>query len=179
VKTKWPILIFTAGLLLVSGSGSQTSQHEAAEQRHFSAEDESLMRPAAIPVGVQALLLKDESVRRALDAEEAVRDGFPGSWFSASEVHLGSAQENYLVVVGRGPMLGANITAFWIFRSTKNGYEEVLSDRAHDLIVLNGMWKGHRKIELFSATGISVHTVLLRFDGGRYRYYSDKWESPQ
>lgn len=76
-------------------------------------------------------------------------------------------------------MHGANISQFRLFRDTKDGYDLVLQSGAHDLIIMDKRWLGIREVELLSATGIAVHTVRLRFDGKRYRAFSDHWESTQ
>jgi hypothetical protein len=149
------------------------------EQRQFSAEDESVQVPVAIPQGIRKNLAGDEMVREATSYDHIDPEEFPAAWFSASMVHLGSSIEEDFVLVGRGPMVGANITQFWVFRATTRGYRLVLQASAHDLIVMNKVRNGFREIELLSATGIAVRTVLLRFDGERYKVVRDKWESTQ
>jgi hypothetical protein len=158
---------------------AQTTDVKPAEQTHFSAEDESVKNPVAIPPAAQTLLMSDESVKEALEAEQPPISGFPAEWFSASIVYLGSRGEKDLVAVAKGRLVGANITEFWVFRQIGGTYRLVLNASAHDLTVMPARWNGFREIELFSATGTAVHTVLLRLEGDSYKPYSDRWESIQ
>jgi hypothetical protein len=154
-------------------------QNDTLEQRHFSAEDESVRVPVEIPQGVRKILDEDEMVREATRHDHIDSEKFPEAWFSATIVHLGSSSEEDLVVVGQGPMLGANITHFWVFRGTDKSFRLVLRAGAHDLIVTNKVSNGFRNIQLLSATGTRVHTVVLQFDGDRYELMSDTWEPIQ
>ena len=86
-------------------------------------------------------------------------------------------REKDLVLVGRGPMSGANITQFWVFHATDEGYDLVLQAGAHDLFVNDRMQHGFREIELQSATGIRFYTVVFRFDGKRYKVIRNTSES--
>lgn len=98
----------------------------------------------------------------------------PGSWFSASEVHLDGSGETDLVVMGRGPLRGANVTTFWVFRGTLQGHVLVLTIPAHDLEITNTRWNGYRKIRTDAMTAVRSYTNLYRFDGGQYQAYKKK-----
>lgn len=96
----------------------------------------------------------------------------PSSWFLASEIHLSNANRPDLVVIGRPPISGANVTTFWVFFNELGGYKLVLVAPAHDLIVKKALWKRVRDIELASMTAVQISTVLLRFNGKRYVEHS-------
>lgn len=172
----------SAVLLLPFVFGAATiaeAQNHRPEQRQFSAEDESVRNPMPIPESVRRILAADEMVRDAASFNHIAPEDFPEAWFSASAVHLGSANEQDLILVGRGPMLGADITQFWVFRATTREYRLVLQAGAHDLIVLNKVRNEFREIELLSATASAARTVPLRFDGERCKVVRDNWESIQ
>jgi hypothetical protein len=156
--------------------GAPEPQRAETEQTHFRAVDVSVKKPTPIPKEIQDLLIKDESVHEVLDSESPAFKTLPTSWFSASVVHLGSPSEKDMVLVGRGPMQGSNVTQYWLFRKKGSGYVKVLSAHALDLILLDKRWNGLREVELLSATGVKIHTVILRFDGKQYAVISDNWE---
>jgi len=146
------------------------------EQLVFSAEDDSVKHPVAMPKEVLAILQKDEMVGNALENEQTSAEKIPPDWFSASAIHLSNSRQTDLVVMARGPLAGANVVTFWVFCATAHGYELVLTAPAHDLIVRNTRWFGHRDIELLSASAVQFSSVLCRFDGKRYTSYKTKSE---
>jgi hypothetical protein len=167
-------------VLSVCGPGSaQGKQPIRSEQRHFSLEDSKVKRPVAIPVDVLAILSKDELVRDVLENDNLPADKLPQSWFLASAIHLGDTDEIDLVVVGEGPLIGANVTTFWVFRATPNGHELALTAVAHDLTVKKTSWKGYREIELLSTTAMQQSSVMLRWDGKQYSAYQETLEPNQ
>jgi hypothetical protein len=75
----------------------------------------------------------------------------------------------------QGLVSGANVTAFWVFRpSRQGGYTLLLAGPAHTLSIRADKTNGYRDIELLSATAIDVKTVLLRFDGSAYKPSTQK-----
>ncbi len=123
------------------------------EQRVFSAEDEALKHPAPVPPGVIELLTRDSTVRDTLASEHLAGKAIPASWLLASEIHLRSASEKDLIVIGEGPLSGANVTTFWIFRPSGGGYKALLNDAP---------------AELLSATAATMSSVVCKFDGVMY-----------
>ena len=111
-----------------------------------------------------------------MKAAEPRVEELPSSWLLASIVHLAGPREDDLIVMAAGPLRGANVTTFWIFRPTEHGYQLAATAPAHDLVIQEGESKGLRSIGLLSATGNRVHTVELRFDGEKYAPTIDKWE---
>ena len=175
MKSGWAVLILI--VLVISGRAcAQKPPRQEPEQTHFSAEDESVKNPIAIPDDVLALLRQDKMVRSSLEYEGIPPEKLPLSWFSASAIHLSGPGEPDLIVAAEGPLMGANVENFWVFRHTDHGYDLVLNAPAHDLIVVRTVWNKLREIEVLGATAASVHTVRLRFDGRRYVLYRDKWE---
>lgn len=169
------LLCFMLFSVATGSSFNQAKHSYPPEQRKFSAEDLRVKR-VKIPPEVLALLKKDETVQIMMENDELPVDKLPPSWFSASAIHLSNAKRTDLVVVGVGPILGANVTTFWVFCATDHGYELVMEAPAHDLVVKNTRWKGYRDIELLSATAVQVSTVWLRFNGKQYVRYKAKSE---
>jgi hypothetical protein len=163
-------------LVICSEASTETKGSHPGEQLRFSAEATSVKRPVPIPQDVLAILRKDEEVRDGLKDEGIPAEQIPLSWFSASAIHLSNPNRVDLVVMGQGPLRGANVITFWVFRATTRGYELVLTAPAHDLIVSNTRWKGYRDIELVSMTARQISTVLLRFDGKTYREHKSMSE---
>ena len=155
---------------------AQTKRALPSEQTAFSAEDEAVRRPVAIPEDVLAILRTNEDVRGSLENESIPPDKLPLSWFSASIVHLNDRKKQDLIVEGEPPLSGANTVWFWVFRPTPHGHELVLAAPAHDLIVRSSIHNGLRDIEMLAATSSSVHTVDFRFDGHKYAIFREKWE---
>jgi hypothetical protein len=161
------VLVCLAGSVLVCAQ---------LEQRRFSAEDESVKHPATVPPELNRILAHDPAVMGVLEYEHLASDAVPGSWLLASEIHLSNSAERDLVVIAAGPLSGANVTTFWIFRSTNHGYELLLDAPAHDMVVKNSRTNGYRDVELVSATAVTVSTVLCKFKAGTYLPASKKLE---
>jgi hypothetical protein len=155
---------------------AQTERAHTSEQTAFSAEDEAVRNPVAIPEDIWAILQQDEMVRTFIENAEGTSARLPRSWFSASKVRLAGAQEKDFVIMGEGQLRGANVITFWVFRSTPRGHELVLTAPAHDLLVRKSSHNGLRDIEMLANTASSVHTVDFRFDGKKYAIFREKWE---
>lgn len=158
-------------LLLAVPCGSQTSRatrNGLREQMHFSAEDESVKRPVAIPKSVLTTLKNDEEIRDVIANGDGPQLMFTTAWFRASVVHLSVMNRRDLVVAGAGPVGGANVNLFWIFRSTSHGYELVLKGPAHDLEILKTRWRGYRDIEMSAESSVQLFSSKFRFNGRRY-----------
>jgi hypothetical protein len=147
---------------------AQTNHSRSSEQSHFSAEDEGVEKPVEIPDDVLTILRQDRLVRNVLRSQETPTERPPQSWFSASTIHLSNSGGSDLIVVAEGPLAGANVDAFWVFRDTANGHELVLMAPAHDLVIRKTTWMGYREIELMSATAVQWSDVLLRWNGEKY-----------
>jgi hypothetical protein len=170
-------LAFTLTLALAL-IGSANAKHPVRpEQLHFSAEDEGVRHPVAIPTEVLAILGKDEMVKDILEDQNVSADTMPPSWFSASVVHLSANDEADLIVEGEPPVVGANITPFWVFCATDHGYELVLTARAHDLEVKKRRWKGHHVIVMSGETAVVFTGVEFRWNGNRYTEFREKSEN--
>jgi hypothetical protein len=177
MNMKWPVFLLC--LVMCGVSSAQNKHSHSSEQLAFSAEDDAVKTPVAIPPDVLAILVKDELVSRELENESLSAEKIPLSWFSASAIHLSNSRKADFVVMARGPRAGGNVVTFWVFRSTSQGHEVVLTAPMHNLIVKNTRWKGYRDIELASMSAAKVSTVLCRFDGKQYKEYKSNLEDIQ
>lgn len=167
-----------AGLFILIAANSSLAEPSGvsgtSEQTHFSAEDSGVRNPIPIPKDVLAYLSKNEGVRDELENDHISVEKLPMSWFSASAIHLSGSGNADIIVKAEGPLLGANVTTFWVFSTTARGHELVLTAPAHDLFVKKTRWKGHRIIELASMTAVQVSTALYRFNGKQYAKYAEE-----
>ena len=154
------------GLLLVLcvGCGRQ-----AKEQTRFSAGDDAVENPIAMPSNIADLLSKDPFVRTTMEQERVSSDSFPSDWFQVSELHLSRSEEPDLIVVGDGPLRGANITTFWLYRPVQDGYELLLKPSAYLLDIKESRSHQYRDIELSSTTATMTTISVLKYDGRKYR----------
>jgi hypothetical protein len=170
-------VVFLLVVLPVCGQGlAQDKPHIGHEQLQFSVEDEGVKKPVDIPDDVLAILIKDELVHNVLQYTELPVGKIPQDWFSAAAIHLSTPDKADLLVVGEGPLRGANVTTFWLFNTTPNGHELVLRAIAHELNVKKTVWKEYREIELLNAAAYQASSVLLRWDGKQYAAYLEKIE---
>ncbi len=165
-------------LAVFATCGSTTAMEEPAQfvQRHFSAEDTGVKRPIPVPEDVLDILRKDEGVRAVLEGQKILEEALPPSWFAASAIHLSTRTASDYVLQGEGPISGANVTTFWIFRSTARGHQLILTATAHDLVVGHKRRNGYLEIETMSATASEVTTVWYKFGSRRYIPYRERTE---
>ena len=148
------------------------------EQTHFSAEDAGVQHAVKIPAEVMVILRNDERVRNALEWENLKPEALPGSWFSVAVVHLGPPHElDYIVAAAEGPMVGTNISPFWVVVHNARGYKLVLALSAHDLEVGSVRANGYRDLKTYGMTASTITTVHFRFDGSEYKESSEKTEN--
>jgi len=152
------------------------SKHTQPQELVFSPDDPAAGQPAAIPDEVRQILASDEYVRSLLEEKKLTAQKLPAAWFSASRVHLGGKYEDDLLVMGAGPVMGANATTFWIFCPTPHGYTQALKVSTHTLVVKDARWKGAKELEAQSATSAEVFRVSYRYDGLEYKSYKEASE---
>jgi len=168
-------VLFAATLFVITTQPAPgQSELRQKEETHFSAEDENVNHPVAIPAEVMALLAKDQRVRDVLDDQNIAPANLPTSWFSAAQVRLGSKGENDFIVASKGPLLGANIDPFWVFIRDGHNYKLALSISTHDLIVKRTRAHRYRDLELDAMTASTITTAQFRFDGNAYKEFTEK-----
>jgi hypothetical protein len=170
-STRMRRLFLIASVIFASHSlGAQKIASKADDEQHlFRATDESVKHPVPLPPAVLAELARDPDLGAVLKAESLTPDNLPASWFLVSEIHLGGPAEKDLVVIGVGPVRGANVTKFWLFRARNADYELLLSAPALGLEIKKSRTNGYRNIELASATASQLSTLECTFRGGVYQ----------
>jgi hypothetical protein len=152
---------------------------DRTEQMSFSVE-EGFEKPVSLPNEVLQLLKKDTiTLEASVGCTE--RGGGPdvlqASWFKASEIHLGTPGEiDLLVMAANGCLNGANVGPFWVARKTSQGYRLVLSTGGHSLEVMGTRSEGFRDIQTYTASAITVSTVVYRFNGEKYEEFDSSSE---
>jgi len=134
-------------------------------------------RSIQIPREVLDALAKDETVVAVLKNENVAPEKLPSSWFSASGIHLSRSDKFDLIVKGEMPILGANVTTFWVFLATGEQHKLALTRPAHDLVVESKRWNGYRQVSMVSISASKIHTTRYRFDGVRYLAFRERSES--
>jgi hypothetical protein len=143
---------------------------QAKEQTAFNADDKGVKNPVTIPADVLEALKSDSF------AADAFREEVPSSCFSASAIRLGPRVDD-LIVEAAGALRGANVNMFWVFLTTPNGHRLVLKAPAHDLIVENPRTHEYRDITMRSATGGTVTSDDMRFNGKQYALHHRNTEA--
>ncbi len=162
--------------ILLSGEFADCRKPHASEQVEFSAEDTSIEKPVPMPRSLWEVLKTDGAVPDTMEREHISPESIPASWFLVSAIHLSSSMKPDYVVLGEGPLRGANVIPFWVFCAKDDKYALVLTAPEHNLIVKKRRWNRYREIELVALTATQVSTALLRFDGEQYVEYQSKSE---
>jgi hypothetical protein len=145
-----------------------SSQPATVEQRIFSIEGDTVQHPVSLPPGILKILAQDSDVQQIQKAFRLT--SVPSDWFVASVVHLAGPNEDDFVIIGTGPILGANVTTFWCLRPSHDGdFELLLTIAAHDLTIKDERSGGYRNIEVTAATAVRVSKVLYKFADEKYR----------
>jgi len=173
MQIRWCVAFFLVAFVVWGQAAVTGKRSSKSEQQQFSAVDAGVERPIPLPNDVLDILRKDDDVRQMLEAQEIPPEKLPSSWFSASAIHLRSRVETDIVVKGEPPVLGANVTTFWVFCPSTSGHELVLKASALTLGVGKKRWNRYLEIDMSSATASVLSTISFRFDGKRYVWYRD------
>jgi hypothetical protein len=148
------------------------------EQDVFSAEDEMVTKAVPLPAPIRRQLLQDLGVKDVMAAEGVNSDDFPKAWFTASEIHLSRRSTAEVIVMAVGPLAGANVTTFWIFRRVGGQFKLILVPPApaHTLRVMGTFTNGFRDLQLLSATAVMVSSTVLKFNGTAYKQVATSLE---
>lgn len=169
--------IVVAGIAMVATVAAGQAGTPPKEQTHFSAEDAGVLHPVKVPAEVLAILRNDERVRNELKWENLKPEALPESWFSVAEVHLGPPNEVDYIVAAAGPMVGTNVSPFWVVVHNARGYKLVFALSAHDLEVRSVRANGYRDLKTYGMTASTITRVHFRFDGNEYKRSSEKTEN--
>jgi hypothetical protein len=159
-------------IVSVASNAAVNALHHA--DLHFSAEN-SVKNAVPVPEAIWSLLKEDADVREVEERETPPIRNPPRNWFSAARVHLHTPRANDFIVQGEGPLMGANLSTFWVFGDTASGAKLLLKIPAHDLVIRDAESNGYKVIEA-SAVIAAAHVVTLtyKFNGERYLLSSRK-----
>jgi hypothetical protein len=139
------------------------------ERRAFSAEGPGGEHTIAMPDPILAKLGQDQDVTILVSPDAK----FSSSWFRAAEVDLKEGERD-VVVIGEYPVLGANVTTFWIFGPEASGFPLLLKVVAHTIQANNDRSHGYRNIVAMSVIGAKIKDSTFKFDGKRYSHAKTK-----
>jgi hypothetical protein len=173
---------FAVFLVLLLGFGAtagnaavMTGQNGNSRPTVFEPEDKNLdFENAKSPSdAVLNALLKTEEVTgdpKALEgrSREALRQ-----MFEVVSIDLGNHNETDYVVLGKGPMIGADCYWFWIVRDRQGRGEVLLFSNGLSLALRKHATNGYRDIESDWATAGFVGQRLYRYNGSVYKL---EWE---
>jgi hypothetical protein len=166
-------LTMTLGVLLFFGgiACAQTGKPPAAEQLYFSEDDPAgaLRNQEPLPAEVLKILLQQKEVRDGLRSASPAEQDNPAKLFRASRVHLSGLKETDWVVMGVGPMSGADNSWFWLVRSQEGGATVVCFAGGNSLLLRNSRTNGFRDVESDWSSAAETEITDYHFDGTQYR----------
>lgn len=145
-------------------------------QSSFCSECE-ITHPIAVPAAVLDILRKDRLVHEVLKAENLSIERLPTSWFIATRVSLGPADETDYLIQGQNQLLGAHATHFWVFRETPSGIRLVLRSFADGLTISRKRSGGFRVIVAENHTAVSAWRIYYRLSAGGYKQFRQDSEN--
>jgi len=173
-RSRWTVFKSSAAILFLCASlaranaQSNPPEHHG-EQTSFSVEFD-FEHPVPVNQAAKEALAASPRIVHELKQKHVQPKDLPDEWFTASRVHLGADGQSGLVVMGVDGLLSANITSFWVLRSTGKGYDLVLDTLAADLAILKTETNGFRGIEASASTSVgSWASNIFQFDGQRYQ----------
>jgi hypothetical protein len=158
-----PLLVLTlAGMALVA-----YGQTSPPEQRVFSGSP--VQHPVNLSPEVLRVLLASHPAKETFEIMNDSEKHDPSKLFQAAEVHLNSSDEVDLVVIGLGPMRGAESLWFWVVRSARKSPEVILFSGGGSLEVTDKKTHGYKDIGVVWMSSSETETTVYQFDGMFYR----------
>jgi len=121
-----------------------------------------------IPDEVVAEIIKTEEGKSGFDSLSPDKRQHLGSYFSARVISLGTKGERDLIVMGKGPMTGADNSWFWIVRQGPQSPNVVLWAGANSIIVLKTKTHGLRNIESDWCSAAFCESKRYKYNGTKY-----------
>lgn len=155
-----PLLVLTlAGMALVA-----YGQTSPPEQRVFP-----VQHPVSLSPEVLRVLLAMHPAKETFEVINDSEKHDPSKLFQATEVHLSNSDEVDLVVIGLGPMRGAESLWFWVVRSARKNPEVILFSGGDSLEVTDKKTHGYKDIGVVWMSSSETETTVYQFDGMFYR----------
>ena len=184
------IVITGFGLLVVlSGCTGRTGDAATHVNAHSTRKTNDAIRSSPLPSPLRA----DER-QRILHAEEPVEnrivipedvlativqtlENIPGEClnreavdpcFVGAHVSINGDVLDDIAVMAQGKLLGANVTRFWVFLGTADGYRLVLSDTGLELVIGDFAPKGFAKIDIVRMSARRIFVKSFEYSGKEY-----------
>jgi len=120
--------------------------------------------PRSLPSSVKDAILADSDVKELVGANDD-----PLGWVEGSAIDLDHNELTDYIVVGRhGPLLGANVTTFWLFLNKGETYELVLKTVGLQLDISKKFDGGLSRVTVAGLTAKTWSEVEYRYRNGRY-----------
>jgi len=171
------VSIALALALLWAGSLSgQTPMKTAdASLQVFTAGDERFDRPVPISQDVVKLLLRTKEAKGAMELASNQELRELGHSFRAVEVHLSESNQAAMLVLGIGPMHGADNAWFWIVLSPAVKPAVALFATGESVELMHRRTRDYADVRTRWSSPRDTCTRIYRFDGNRYRLWKEKW----
>jgi len=135
------------------------------EQKVFS---DSIQHPVSLSPEVLKVLLASHPAKETFEILNDSEKHDPSQLFQAAEVHLSSSNEVDLVVIGLGPMRGAENRWFWVVRSANKNPQVILFSGGDSLEVTDKKTHGYKDIGVVWMSSLETETSIYQFDGTFY-----------
>jgi hypothetical protein len=136
------------------------------EQKVFS---DTIEHPASLSPEVLKVLLASHPAKETFEILNESEKHDPSQLFQAAEVHLTSSNEVDLVVIGLGPMRGAENRWFWVVRSANKTPQVILFCGGDSLDVTDKKTHGYKDIGVVWMSSLETETSVYQFDGTFYK----------
>lgn len=137
------------------------------EQKTFS-EERPFERSVPVPPATLKALLATREAKEALELANGAQRKHPAQLFRATEISLGRAGDQALIVGGIRPMSGADNDWFWVVLSPVKNPRVVLFEGAYALEIQDSRTDGYRDIRSVWSSPSETISKSYRFNGRRY-----------
>lgn len=141
----------------------------------FTAGDERFDRSVPISQDVVKLLLRTEEAKSVMDLASDQELKELGHSFRAVEIHLSESNEVALLVLGIGPMHGADNAWFWIVLSPTVKPRVALFATGESVELMHSRTRDYADIRSRWSSPRDTCTRSYRFNGKSYRLWKEKW----
>jgi len=143
--------------------------HPGTEQKLFSPSDSPIQHPVTLSPEVLRVLLASQTAKQTFAVLNDSEKANPSQFFQAGEVHLSSPDQVDLVVIGLGPMKGADAGWFWVVRSAHKDPQVVLFSGGDSLEVLDNKTHGYKDVRSAWSSSFETEATTYQFDGSAYQ----------
>lgn len=168
--TKILILCFLVALLTFGSRSLLAKDQKSHEQTVFNAQDLRVKRPVDIPPPILSVLADDEYVSSMKENAPGNASFPPKDWFAASLLVVRQPSSRLYLILGKGPLVGAHVTTFWLVECGMNAKLPTVLLRvvADQLIVGKIDSSGYPKLTAVVVTQAAVTDTAYRFTSGKY-----------